>query len=234
MNSVIKNNPLVSVIIPVFNSERYLEQSLNSVIKQDYKHIEILVIDGNSTDRTENICKNFSMINFHKQKGKGISDALNYGIEISNGEFISFISSDDLWMPEKLGTQIKLMTINPEIKYTITKVKFFLEPGCKLPKKFNKKFLEGSYIQYILENLVARRSLFDQVGMFDNFFSCGMEIDWFARAKDKNIEHSVLDEVLVYKRVHNQNTTLNTANPLNQQVRAMYNSILRKKNYSKS
>ncbi|MGH7886103.1 MAG: glycosyltransferase family 2 protein [Thermodesulfobacteriota bacterium] len=228
---VIQNkNPLATVIIPVFNSEKYLLETLQSVFKQHYYPFEVIVVDNHSSDKTESICKNFTEINFFKQPGKGISDALNYGIEKSRGEYISFISYDDIWMPEKLRRQINDMTENPEIKYTITKVKYFLELGCKLPNKFNKKFLEESYEQYILENLVARKSLFDEIGTFDCSFTSGLEIDWFAKAKDKNIQYAIINEVLVKKRVHDSNTSLNTVNPMHQHLKAMRNSISRKKN----
>ncbi len=227
-------NPLISIIIPVFNSEKYLNETLRSVLNQDYLQREVMVIDGNSTDGTENICKNFSGINFHKQKGEGISDALNFGIEKSKGEFICFISSDDLWTHNKLSTQCKFMIENPEIQYSVTRAKFILDPNSKKPANFREEFLEKDTVQNILETLMARKSLFEKIGDFDTEFSAGMEIDWFARAIDKNIPMAVIDKTLTHKRVHSESITQNTTKILNQSIRAMYNSIKRKKSQKKN
>lgn len=222
-------SPLVSVIIPVFNSERYLIESLRSVINQDYKHIEILIIDGNSTDNTKDVCKSFSEINFYSQEGKGISDALNYGIKKSNGEFISFISSDDLWMHNKLSTQIKFMIDKPEIEYSVTKAKFFLEPGEEKPSNFREEFLSNDTVQNILETLVVRKALFDKIGFFDTSFSYGMEVEWFTRAIDNKINFAVLEKVLTLKRVHSDSITAKNKNAFNDIIKALRKSIKRKK-----
>lgn len=222
-------SPLVSVIIPVFNSERYLIESLRSVINQDYKHIEILIIDGNSTDNTKDVCKSFSEINFYSQEGKGISDALNYGIKKSNGEFISFISSDDLWMHDKLSTQLKFMIKNPELEYTVTKASYFLEPENQIPLNFKEEFFKNDTVQNILETLMVRKTLFDKIGFFDTSFSYGMEVEWFTRAIDYKINFAVVDKVFTRKRVHSNSITQKNKDVFNDTIKALRKSIKRKK-----
>lgn len=226
-------SPLVTVIIPSYNSEKFIRSTIESVLKQDYKNIEPIVIDGGSKDRTVKICREYEEIEFRNQPGTGISDALNYGIDISRGDIISFISSDDLWEKSKLTRQIELLINNPEIQLTVCKVKYFLESGCIVPSNFKKEFFEKDTVQYILETLVVRKDLFRKVGIFDPSFSAGMDVDWFARIFDMHVPLKIVNQTLVYKRVHDSNTALNTKKILNQSLRALHNSIKRKKNIKK-
>lgn len=90
---------LISVIVPVYNVEKYLVKCIESIINQTYKNIEIILVDDGSTDSSSEICDNYSMkynniITFHKKNG-GLSSARNYGIENCNGEYITFVDSDD-------------------------------------------------------------------------------------------------------------------------------------------
>ena len=92
-------NPLVSIIIPVYNVEKYLSNSVNSILKQQYNNIEILLVDDGSTDNSGKICNQLSKKDerikvFHKKNG-GLSDARNFGLKHSRGEYICFMDSDD-------------------------------------------------------------------------------------------------------------------------------------------
>ena len=92
-------NPLISVIVPVFNVEQYLTKCVDSICNQKYSYLEILLIDDGSTDQSGNICEELSKRDsrikvFHKKNG-GLSDARNYGLMVSTGEYITFVDSDD-------------------------------------------------------------------------------------------------------------------------------------------
>lgn len=107
---------MISVIVPVYNVEKYLERCVKSIAAQTYKDIEILLIDDGSTDKSGKMCDDFQQTDsrikaFHKQNG-GLSDARNYGIEHSAGEFISFVDSDDYIDEKMLETLHRLITEN--------------------------------------------------------------------------------------------------------------------------
>ena len=107
---------MISVIVPVYNVEKYLERCVKSIAAQTYKDLEILLIDDGSTDKTGEMCDAFQQTDsrikaFHKQNG-GLSDARNYGIEHSAGEFISFVDSDDYIDEKMLETLHRLITEN--------------------------------------------------------------------------------------------------------------------------
>ena len=107
---------MISVIVPVYNVEKYLERCVKSIVAQTYKDLEILLIDDGSTDKSGKMCDEFLQTDsrikvFHKQNG-GLSDARNYGIEHSAGEFISFVDSDDYIDEKMLETLHRLITEN--------------------------------------------------------------------------------------------------------------------------
>lgn len=114
-----KNNPLISVIIPVYNREKFIKESMISVINQTYKNFELIIYNDGSTDKTDEsikkVCKlypSYKIKYINSPNNKGPSFARNRGVEIANGEYIAFLDSDDLWLKNKLSTQIKYMIDN--------------------------------------------------------------------------------------------------------------------------
>lgn len=224
------NFPFVSVILAVKNGEQYIEDALTSVFEQEYEPLEIIVIDDGSTDQTTEIIKKFGRkIKLIKQASSGVSAARNRGIREAKGDLIAFQSHDDLWTANKLKTQINFMLKNPDILFTVGKVEHFLDEEGVIPAGFRPELLEGHHTAYIPETLVAKREVFDLVGFFDESFPIGEDVDWFARAKDLNIASAVVPQVLLNKRIHGANSHL-TTNVNNQNLlRAIRNSIARKR-----
>ena len=107
--------PTVSVIIPVFNSEKYIRETIESVFTQKYTDYEIILIDDGSTDRTEEVTKRYlEKRNFYyiKQPNRGPAAARNRGIKISRGQYCAFLDADDLMMPERLSLQAAALQEN--------------------------------------------------------------------------------------------------------------------------
>jgi glycosyltransferase involved in cell wall biosynthesis len=222
------NNPLVSVVISVKNGELFLHEALKSVLQQKYEPIEILVIDGHSTDKTAEIALSYEGVQHIMQPGRGIADGNNTGVNLAKGDLIAFLSHDDKWTSNKLSTQIRFMQENPKFAFTNARIKFFLEPGCKTPSGFRTDLLQGDHIGVIMETLVARKSVFDRVGPFDTSLKISEDIEWFARAKDYNIKSAVIQEVLLYKRVHDKNISIHTDHEYVDLFQAIRKSIHRK------
>lgn len=108
-------NGLVSVIMPSWNTEKYIAESIESVLQQSYKHLELIIIDDCSSDNTDQIVSGFkdNRIKYFKNlSNMGAALTRNYGIRKAQGEWIAFLDSDDLWMPQKLEKQIEFMNKN--------------------------------------------------------------------------------------------------------------------------
>jgi glycosyltransferase involved in cell wall biosynthesis len=226
---ILESLPLVSVIMIVRNGERFLAEALRSVVAQDYRPIEIIVVDGQSTDQTAQIAYSFPEVRYLFQETLGVANAYNLGVKAARGELIAFLSYDDLWERTKLSKQVLFLQEHPEIAYTIVKVKFFLEPGCAFPPGLRRNLLESDHIIRLMETLLLRREIFDQVGLFDPAFSPADDMDWLARVQDAHVPMGVVPEVLLFKRIHDANTSLNSYENMQRVLTALKRSADRKR-----
>lgn len=197
--------PLVSVVIPVYNGERYLASTLDSVWAQDYRPIEVIVVDDGSIDNSAAIAQSYQDVRYIYQPNQGVAVARNRGIAAAQGEFISFLDQDDMWTPNKLRVQMDHLLKNPDLGYVIAKQRIFLEPGTEVPSWFREKFLHGDQMGFLPSTLVARASVFRQIGSFDPAYKNASDVQWFFQAKDAGIPMAVLPEVLLHRRIHSDN-----------------------------
>jgi glycosyltransferase involved in cell wall biosynthesis len=219
----------VSVILIVRNGQALIAEALDSVFRSTIKPAEILVVDGGSMDRTIEIAQSFPLVRVIHQTSTGIARAYNEGIVQAQGEFIAFISHDDLWLPGKLDRQTAYMRHNPSVLYTVAMVQHVLAPGSAVPPGFRSELLERPVPGMLMETLVARRRIFTLVGGFDPEFSIAEDTDWFARATDAKVEMALLPDVLVHKRIHGANASLTEPRSNELLLRAMRRSVARKK-----
>jgi glycosyltransferase involved in cell wall biosynthesis len=218
----------VSVVLIVRNGEAMIGDALSSVLRSRTKPLEILVIDGHSTDRTAEIAAGFPLVRVIPEAQRGIAHAYNQGIAAARADLVAFISHDDIWVDGKLDKQLAFMRARPELLFTVGMVEHFLE-GDAPPAGFRRELLDGAHPGYIMETLMARKAAFEVVGPFDPNFAVGEDTDWFARARDVGAASAMLPETLVRKRVHATNSSLNERNINGLLLRALRNSIERKK-----
>jgi glycosyltransferase involved in cell wall biosynthesis len=225
---------LVSAVLIVRNGARFLERALESVRAQSYRRFEIIVVDGGSTDGSVALARARDDVRLVFQQRTGIAEAYNTGIDAARGEFIAFLSYDDLWHPEKLALQVAFLRTHPEVRYTVSMLRYFLEPGCELPRGIRPELLEGEHVGRVMETLVARRALFEEVGGFDPEFRIANDVDWFARVRDSGVPGAVLPEVLLLKRVHDANTSSNEAVNTAELLAVLGRSLARRRHMGRS
>ena len=203
----LESQPLVSVILPVLNAERFLPQALASIHAQTYPNYEIVIVDGGSTDATRALALQSARVRLLPQAEPGLANAWNTGLEAARGRYISFLESDDLWSPDKLARQVALLDQRPEIQYVIGRVELFLEPGCPLPPGLNPAVFEGIHVGHMPGTLMARRGLFDQIGQFENRWRVTPDVEWFARLDADGVPGVTMPEVVLRRRIHQTNLT---------------------------
>jgi len=205
------NNPKISVIIPVYNGEIFLEDTIKSVLNQNYDNWECIVVDDGSIDGSAAIAKKYEQIIYLYQEHKNVAAARNLGIQKASGEYLAFLDADDIWDTNKLETQINYMEENPDIDYSITKHSLFLTEGLKdIPQWVRTNHLQEETLAYIPSSLIVRKSAFEIVGYFDESYKISDDSDWFLRARDAGIKLGIIDKNLLYKRVHSQCLTSQT------------------------
>ena len=183
-----KKSPLVSVIIPTYNRGWVLREAIDSVLAQDFKDFELIVIDDGSTDDTDLILSPYqNHIIVHKQANQGVSSARNTGISLSSGTFIAFLDSDDLWLPDKLSVQIDFFVSNPDTAICQTE-EVWIRNGVRVnPKKKHKKpsgmiFEPSLHLCLVSPSAVMlRRWIFEAAGMFDENLPACEDYDLWLR-----------------------------------------------------
>jgi glycosyltransferase involved in cell wall biosynthesis len=224
-----EEQPLVSVIIPVYNGGRYLRAALESVFAQTYRPFEVIVVDDGSVDDSGVIAQSFPEVRYMHQANQGVAAARNNGIDAARGEFLAFLDQDDLWIPEKLKLQISYLLSHPDLGYTLTHQQFFLDPGATLPAWFRKELLSLVHTGWVLGTLVVRRTAFEQVGNFATGYAAANDSDWFFRAKAAEIPMAVVPELLLLKRIHGANESGRAKEVLSELLRVVKSSLDRQR-----
>ena len=215
--------PLVSIIIPVYNGKNYLKEAIDSALAQTYKNIEILVINDGSTDCTEKIAKKYGdKIRYYKKENGGVSTALNLGIRKMKGKYFSWLSHDDLYMPNKILEQMKYISnfddktilfadyclINKKsqfIRNVILNHEVFLE-------KPEKSILTGSINGITL--LIPKRA-FTDFGDFDVNLKCTQDYDmWLKMMKKYKFVHHKM--IYTKTRIHSSQDTIKNPRTLSE------------------
>jgi glycosyltransferase involved in cell wall biosynthesis len=201
------NSPLVSCIVPVFNGERYIREALDSIFAQTYRPLEIIVADDGSTDRTSEIVATFKdTVLYLKQNNAGPATARNLGIRAASGDFIAFLDADDLWHREKLERQMARFQARPELEYCVAHAQnFWIAEMDAEAEKYQRHRISQPLPGYVTGTLLARRAIFDAVGLFNPALAHGDSTDWFLRAAERGAVMEVLDDVLLFRRLHPAN-----------------------------
>lgn len=169
-------SPLVSVIIPTYNSSEFIRETLESVFAQTYKNLEIIMVDDGSRDDTREILATYSdRVRWVAQDNAGPAAARNHGISLAQGELICFLDSDDLWEPNKLEQQVRFFLGHPEYGLISTEMSTFNETGVLRSRvkadiyhikngRVMRDLLFGNWIQ--TSGVMVRKQCIDEVGGF--------------------------------------------------------------------
>ena len=179
--------PKISVVIPTYNREHYIEKAIDSVMAQTYQDFEVVLVDDGSEDNTrEKIKKYGERVLYFYQENKGIPGARNTGIRNSRGDYIAFLDSDDYWRPEKLKRQMKLFNDHPD---------YGLVASCCASVEMDGSFRERNRLGksgWVLNDIfkanfirtssaIIKKSCFEKVGLFDEQLQQCQEYDLWMR-----------------------------------------------------
>jgi glycosyltransferase involved in cell wall biosynthesis len=199
--------PLISCVVPSFNSVAFVGEALDSIAAQTYRPIEIIVADDGSTDGTRQAVRDCGFeVKWVTQPDRGPAATRNLGLAHAVGELVAFLDADDLWNAEKLSRQYECFLEDPRIQYCVTYAQmFWVEGFAEEGERFSHHHRGQPIPGYATTTLLARRALFERIGTFDESLSFSDAVDWFMRASGAGVEMKVLAEVLTYHRMHDSN-----------------------------
>jgi hypothetical protein len=231
MNS---ENPLVSIIIPVFNGSNYLSEAIDSAIAQTYPNIEILVINDGSTDhgKTEKIAKSYgNKIRYFLKKNGGVASALNYGIKQMKGEWFSWLSHDDMYTPTKITELINYISLHSRAKILYTDYELVNVRGDHL-HNISVRPTDNDNMQLRLIDsyplngcaMLIRKDCFTKVGKFDEKLHTTQDYDlWFRLAEKYQFEYVPISSIK--SRQHSEQDS--HSNNHKDEVDALYSKFIR-------
>jgi glycosyltransferase involved in cell wall biosynthesis len=220
--------PIVSVIMPAYNGERFIGFALESIFSQEYRPLDVIVVDDGSLDATADIIAHFSEIRYIAQQHKGLGTALNAGVAAARGELITFLDSDDWWAPGTLTRQTDHMIAHPEADLVLGKMQNTMEPGTTVTVT-KKNYQAEAFVCLAWGALMVRRHVFDVIGPFNSALTHAMDVDFFIRAKDAGLRMDIIQEIFLYHRIHGSNMSLQNDNDNKDYFRAVKASIERKR-----
>ncbi len=199
-------NPLVSVIIPTWNRYPFLMEAIASVQAQTYPHLDLIVVDDGSTDETvREIPRRFPTVHFIQQPHRGVSAARNLGIRHAMGEYLAFLDSDDLYLPEKLEREVACLSENPAYRVCYTD-EIWIRKGVRVnPKKKHRKYGGWIYPHCLPmciispSSVMLHREVIEAVGGFDETLPACEDYDLWLRVSAR-FPIYWLDEPLIVKR----------------------------------
>ena len=210
-------NPLVTVIMPTYNYAQFIKEAIDSVLNQTYKNLELIIVDNYSEDNTEEIVKSYkdNRIKYTKFRNNGvIAASRNTGIKDSKGEYVAFLDSDDLWLPDKLERQVKFLDEHPAVGLVYARAEQFTaarQSGPIIPSLRRAKdgwvfndLVKRNFIGIL--TVLVRRKCLERIGSFDEDPKLKSVEDyelWLRLAKHFPV--GFINKVLAKYRVHSTN-----------------------------
>lgn len=208
------NQPLVSIITPSYQQDKFIQETIESVLSQDYPNLEHIVIDGGSTDSTVEILQSYNYLGerfrWVSEKDRGQSHAINKGLDMAKGEIIGWLNSDDTYMPHAVKRAVSALQQNPKWGMVYGRANYTDEQGEVLGpypvEPFNRKRLyEGCII--CQPAAFIRKEVFDTVGKIDEQFHFCMDYELWMRIS-KHYPIGFIKNVLATSRMHKDSKTM--------------------------
>jgi len=207
--------PEVSVIIPTYNSARYVAEAVDSVLRQSFDDFEVIVIDDGSTDDTQSVMSRYgSPVRYIRQKNGGVSRARNRGIEESRSRYVAFLDADDTWFPNKLEKQMAAIRNQPSHRACYSA--FLVVDSCLTPIEVNRSKRHLTALEDLLlygnvvgtpGTVLCERGLFDRGGFDPELSQCADWDMWVRLAVETDFLY--LNEPLICYRQHDANMSRN-------------------------
>jgi hypothetical protein len=224
-------NPLVSIVIPVYNGANYLREAIDSALAQTYPNTEILVVNDGSRDegKTEAIALSYGdKIRYIAKENGGVATALNRGVREMRGEYFSWLSHDDVYYPQKVAAQVRFLEAQPNREIVLYSNFDVIDKHSRVvqdggigpvkPRDFIRQLILGDPIHGC--TALVPKSAFDKAGLFDPSLRTTQDYDlWYRMAKQ--FDFVFIDQRLIQSRRHEEQGTVTLAETVLKEINAM-------------
>ena len=202
--------PLISVMIGVYNAERYLAEAIDSVFAQSYRPLELIVVDDGSYDGSADVARSYGdALTYARQENAGNGSARNHAVRLAAGELYAFLDADDRFVPGKLERQYGALEADPTLDIVFGHVQEFVSPELTDEQTATVRPPAPEPLPWPAPNLMLiRRESFARVGPFAEDVKVGVTVDWYARASEAGLRSIVLPDVVLERRLHLTNNGL--------------------------
>jgi glycosyltransferase involved in cell wall biosynthesis len=220
----------VSVIIPVYNGERYLAETIESVLAQTYQPLEVIVVDDGSTDDSARVAQSFGpAVSYTYQQNLGTAAALNRGVELASGDYFAFLGADDLWTEDRAQLQMEAFTTHPEVDIVSGHVRQFISPELDDSVKGRIQFSPELIPGHVVPAMLIRREVYFRVGQFETSWVVGAEMSWYLRAKEMGLNLMILPDLVLLRRIHESNKGITKRQFITQRAQILKASLDRRR-----
>jgi glycosyltransferase involved in cell wall biosynthesis len=216
----------VAAIVPLFNGGRYIREAVGSILAQQPRPSEIVVVDDGSTDGGGELLAGHPEIRIVCQANAGEAAARNRGIRETAAPLIAFLDQDDLWLPRKLALQVRCLEADPEIDIVFAQHRLMVEDGATW---FRQDALGRVLTAELPGTMIVRRSAFARIGHYREEIRLGSDVDWILRARDAGLGCHLVEEVLLLRRMHRANASIDQDAFTSGLLRAARASVRRKR-----
>lgn len=196
----------ITCVIPLFNGERHLAETLRSVLAQTHPPLEVIVVDDGSTDNGVAVAEAFAEpVRVIRRSNGGSAAARHDGIAAARGDFIAMVDADDLWHTDKLARQVERFRQRPRLDVSLVTAENFWDDGMAA-EEAQYRTHNRLRATHLFDAILAPRSVFLQVPI-DPTMTRVEGVEWFVRAAEASLEIDVIPDVLVYRRMHRKSVS---------------------------
>lgn len=199
-------SPLVSVVIPVYDRERFIVEAVESALEQTWEPLEVVVVDDGSTDLTPEALRGFgSAIRILRQENAGVAAARNAGVAAARGDLVVHFDSDDILPPDSVRLRVEALLADPKLNGVAGHIEQFLDPGLGEAGRQRYACPDGPVPGMAIGAMLLRRAFIDLIGPADPAYARSADMDWLMRAQEAGLRLRMLDDVVLRRRIHDGN-----------------------------
>jgi glycosyltransferase involved in cell wall biosynthesis len=206
--------PLVSVVITVYNGERFVQDAIKSVLNQSFSDLELIVVNDGSTDRTDELVSTYNdqRMNYIRLERSGRGKALNHGVRASSGNYVAILDADDVAFSDRIERQVNYLREQPEIGLVGSRYRILIDDTGQVYGGEDEEHQTSEELKSALRRginpifhsaVMYRRSIYDAVGGYDESLSCLLDLDLYVRSS-RITSLANLDRPVSYKRKHEE------------------------------